>query len=162
MAYSTKDDLLLGQIPLPSYLDPDTYISNAAEEIDAIIGMTYVTPVSIQETPQTRPTKLILKKVNNFLASGRIIMALDSGGEDTQLHSYGRYLVTQAEAIIKQIASGDVTLVGAQPINSGGNGNAPVIVNGDAASIVDTFYDNFNQENWPDPRRRAWFDGRAE
>lgn len=157
MPYSTKDDLLLGQIPLPSYLDADTYISNAAEEIDAIIGMTYVTPVSIQETPATRPSKLILKKANNFLATGRIIMAIDSGGEDSQLHSYGRYLVSQAELIVKNIASGEFSLVGAQPLNPGGTGNAPSITNEDSESIVGAFYNNFNKEDWPFPRRNVDF-----
>lgn len=157
MPYSTQADLLLGEIPLPSYVNPDTYISNAADEIDAVIGMTYVTPISIQETPTTRPSKLILKKANNFLASGRIIMAVDSGGQDTQLHSYGRYLVNQAEQIVAKIANGEFILVGAQRISDTAGGNAPVIVNGDAESLVDAFYDNFNRDVWPYPRRNVDF-----
>jgi hypothetical protein len=140
-------------------VNADTYISNAAEEIDAVIGMTYVTPVAIQETPESRPSKLILKKANNMLASGRIIMAIDSGGQDDQLHQYGRYLIQEAETIVKQIAEGLIVLTGAQRVGSEATGSAPVIVNGDKESIVDAFYGNFNRDTWPLPRRRIDFGG---
>ncbi|MEU4066664.1 hypothetical protein AB0F25_30500 [Streptomyces wedmorensis] len=157
MPYSDESDLLLGQVPLPSYISAAAYISNAAEEIDAVIGMTYVTPVSLQETPENRASILILKKANNFLASGRIIMAVDAGGQESELHKYGQYLVRQAEAIIKAIKEGEFQLVGAVRLNPELGGTAPIIHNADSESIVDAYYDNFNRSNYPLPRRRVSF-----
>lgn len=149
MAYSLVTDLLIGEIPTPAYIDVDKYIASAADEIDAVIGQIYITPVVVQSSPANRATTLILKKLNNFLASGRIILAMDSGGENKQLHQYGLYLVKEAEAILKAISTGMIVLNGGQPITIGGGATAPTILNSDAASIVDTFYDNFNAENPP-------------
>lgn len=158
MPYSEAGDLLIGQIPLPAYVSAETYISAAAEEIDAIIGMTYLTPVSMTASPENRASILVLKKANNFLASGRIIMAVDAGGQDSELHKYGQYLVREAEAIVKAIAEGEYVLVGATRLNpASAGGTAPVIHNGDAISLVDAYYDNFNRANYPLPRRRISF-----
>lgn len=159
MAYSEEGDLLIGQIPLPAYVIAQTYISNAAEEIDAIIGMTYVTPVSLQDAPESRASKLVLKKANNFLASGRIIMAVDAGGQDSELHKYGQYLVREAEKIVRAIAEGEFILVGATRLDGEMSSSAPTIDNADAASIVDAYYDNFNRANYPFPRRSIRFGG---
>lgn len=159
MPYSQSGDLLTGQIPLPAYVDAEAYILNAAEEIDAIVGMTYVTPVNLQETPENRASMLVLKKANNFLASGRIIMALDSGGQDSELHKYGAYLVREAEKIVRSIAEGEFILVGATRLSGEAGGSAPTIDNADPVSIVDAYYDNFNRANYPLPRRRISFGG---
>lgn len=159
MPYSESTDLLTGQIPLPAYVDTQAYISNAADEIDAIIGMTYVTPVNLQETPENRASILVLKKANNFLASGRIIMAVDAGGQDSELHKYGQYLVREAEKIVRSIAEGQFILVGATRLNGEAGGSAPTIDNADPVSIVDAYYENFNRENYPFPRRRVSFGG---
>lgn len=103
----------------------------------------YVTPVQVSDSPDTRATGLILKKANNMLASGRIIMAIDAGGQDTDLHKYGRYLVSEAEKIVQSILSGSVFLTGATPLSSSSAGTAPVIVNAEDESEVDSFYKNF-------------------
>lgn len=155
MAYSEVGDLLIGNVPTPTYISPDTYIANAAEEIDAAIGTLYVTPVQISDAPDTRPTKLILKKANNMLASGRIIMSMDAGGQDSDLHKYGRYLVSEAEKIVQAIVSGAVYLTGATPLNADQAGTAPTILNAEDTSNVDAFYDNYKPSLIP-PLPRLW------
>lgn len=149
MAYSEVGDLLIGNVPLPPYINGETYIQNAAEEIDAVIGMLYVTPVQIADSPDTRASRLILKKANNMLASGRIIMAMDAGGQDSELHKYGRYLVSEAEKIVQAISSGTIFLVGATSLGTATGGTAPVIVNAEDKSQVDSFYDNYKPSLFP-------------
>lgn len=151
MPYSESSDLLIGNVPLPPYINADTYIQNASDEIDAVIGTMYVTPVQIADSPDTRSSRLILKKACNMLASGRIIMAMDAGGQDSDLHKYGRYLVSEAEKIVQAIMAGSMYLNGATPLNSASAGTAPVIVNADDKSQVDAFYDNYKPSTMPLP-----------
>lgn len=161
MPYSVAADLLTGNIPLPSYVDKDAYIQAAADEIDAVVGQIYVTPVSVQAGPTTRPTQLILKKANNFLASGRIILAMDSAGQEDQMHKYGRYLVGEAEKILQGIIDGKIILTGATQINGATGVTAPTILNAETESLVDQYYDNFNVATWPYPSKPAYL-GRPE
>lgn len=156
MPYSVIGDLLTGDMQFPAYIDPDKFVASTAEEIDAVIGQLYITPVVVATSPLSRSTMLILKKVNNFLASGRIILAMDAAGQNKQLHSYGKYMVTEAEGILKAITEGKITLAGATPILSGG-GTAPVIVNAESTSTVDEFYSNFIPAWPPFIQDRVWF-----
>lgn len=143
MAYSSKDDLLLGNIPLPVSADPERYVDDASDEVDSIIGFRYATPVDMTEPgPVARPARLLLKRVANFLASGRLLLAVAAGSEDRQLHAYGNSLVQQALYCLKEIAEGEIILPGAlpstdvSPIQTG-----PLIYNKDVSSNVDDFYD---------------------
>lgn len=161
MPYSVVGDLLHGNVPLPAYINPESFINSAAEEIDAVVGQIYVTPVSVQVGPTTRPTMLVLKKANNFLATGRIILAMDSAGQDDALHKYGRYLVGEAEKILQAITEGKILLTGATPINGTTNSTVPTIKNAEGQSLVDQFYENFNVTTWPHPSKPAYL-GRPE
>lgn len=144
MAYSTTADLLTGNIPLPSYLDPQKFINDAADEIDSRIGFTYQTPVDIEApTNVTRPVILFLKRISNWLASGRLLLAAAASAEDTQLHAYAYSLVRDAETGLQAIVDGDIVLEGAALANGGSSTvvtNAPLISNGDTESLVDAFY----------------------
>jgi phage gp36-like protein len=112
--YCEVQDLQTGNIPAPSAPNKtlEKYIEEAADEIDSHIGLRYSTPVVADETPVTRPVKLLLKRLNAWLASGRFILAADSGGEDDQVHQFGLYLVTQALAALEAISSGKIVLPG--------------------------------------------------
>lgn len=161
MPYSAVGDLLHGNVPLPPYINPETYVASAAEEIDAVVGQIYITPISVQAGPTTRPTMLILKKANNFLATGRIILAMDSAGQDDALHKYGRYLIGEAEKILQAITEGKILLTGATPIDGTSNATVPTILNAEDKSLVDSFYENFNLSSWPNPSTPTYF-GRPE
>lgn len=143
MAYSVLGDLLTGNIPLALSVDAQRYIDDASDEVDSIIGFRYNTPVDIIDpTPVARPACLLLKRIANFLASGRLIMAIAASSEDTSLNAYGKSLVDQALYCLKEIAEGEIVLPGAipspdnTPMQSG-----PLHYNKDVSSNVDDFYD---------------------
>lgn len=142
MAYSTKDDLLLGSIPLPAYIDVDKAIQDAADEIDSYIGFTYKTPINMDEaSPVVRPARLLIKRISAHLSSGRIIMSLDSSGQNDELHQYGLYLVNLALEALAEIKAGRALLDGAEKVPSGeGNATVPLISNLDETSQVEDFY----------------------
>lgn len=172
MAYSEVEDLLTGNIPLPSQYDPQKFVNDAADEIDSHIGFLYATPVNVSEGgPVVRPARLLLKRLNNFLATGRLLMAADAAGENKQLHAYALKLVEDATAALMQIADGSVVLDGALPAPGLGvptetSHRGPLIYNKDLESAVDAFYDElvpvnlfgsrvngqvsgFESERWP-------------
>lgn len=141
-AYCTSADLLLGNVPVPS--DAQKYIDAAAEEIDSHIGFKYQTPVVVGNSPEQRPIELLLKRLNAWLASGRLILALDGAGEDDQLHTYGAYLVTQVNETLAKIMDGSITLPGVPPSSPEGSiQTGPMMANGEEASFVDAHAEVF-------------------
>lgn len=145
MPYSVPSDMLVGSVTLSRGLEPQKYVDDAADEIDSSIGFIYVTPVDIESdgNPVVRPARLLLKRLNNNLATGRYIMAMTASGQRLELHAYGAQLVKEVIEILKQIAAGDILLEGAPKIDDGeGNANftGPQIANLDAESNVESFY----------------------
>lgn len=140
--YSEKEDLLIGDLPLgPQYGDGSRFVQMGADEIDSQIGNIYVTPIVLADTPENRPARLMLKKLNNLLASGRLILDMALAGEDRELQSYGRSLLSEALNLLKELSSGGYVVPGAIPLpgtedNSGG----PRIKNEDPESLVEGFY----------------------
>jgi hypothetical protein len=146
VAYCEEDDLLLGNIPIASYVSKAQYINDASDEIDSYIGFVYKTPVTFTspDDPASRPARLLLKRINAHLASGRLIMALDAGGQDDRLHAYGYSLVKEAVASLLGIADGTIVLEGAEPVTERPDSTDPkgiVVHNIDAESNVEAFYD---------------------
>lgn len=142
MAYSEPEDLLTGAIPTPAYLSPAGYVNDAADEIDSKLGFIYVTPIDLDETDDaTRPARLLLKRINNFLATGRLLMAVASPEEDNQVHAYASRLIAEANSALNDIAKGDIDLgadklpAQVEPVVT------PLVVYGDAESNVEAFYD---------------------
>lgn len=152
MAYSAPGDLLMGKIPLPSYIDPQKVVDDAADEMDSKIGFLYQTPVDINELSSqlVRPARLLLKRINNNLATGRLILAIASPEENKNLHAYGWALVTEATKALECIAEGEVKLDGAPLVDtSGGEAvTTPLIDNLDAESNVEAFYDRLANPNY--------------
>ncbi len=147
MTYSTKDDLRIGDIRLPDrYGDGSSFVVSAAEEIDAQLGHIYVTPFDIDENvPQNRPAILILKKINNLIASGRLIMDLAASKEDTTLHAYGWAMLKEGLGLLKALQDRSILLTGSELIDYNADGEqtptGPMIHNVDSESRVESFYD---------------------
>jgi len=146
--YSEDTDLLIGDMPLPKGMLPQRYVDDAANEIDSMIGFIYQTPVDISSdsTPVARPVRLLLRRLSNNLASGRLIMAMTTGGQRQDLHAYGAKLVADAVEILKQIQAGDLFLEGVPLVERTGQDpdsqfTGPQIANVDAESNVESFYD---------------------
>ena len=142
-AYCTTADLLIGDIPTSAGLDPAKYVQDAADEIDSKIGFVYQTPIPVGPSDGTpRPVVLLLKRINAHLASGRLILAATIPAESERLNAYGRSLVRESEEAIQAIASGQIILDGVLPGGLAMPAKAiPKILNGDAESSVDAFYD---------------------
>lgn len=144
-AYSKVEDLLTGDIRLPGYLDVPGAVQDATDEIDSKIGALYDTPIDISDTsPVSRPARLMLKRVANFLASGRLLLEVAASAEQTELHAYAKSLVDEANLAISQIATGELPLPGAEMVpNAQRRGSTPLIANVDATSNVEAFYERF-------------------
>lgn len=148
-AYCTKDDLLTGDIPLAGkYGDGSSFVQMAADEIDAELGHIYVTPIVIEDAtePENRPSVLTLKKINQLLASGRIILDMAAGGEDTDLHAYGRRMIDEALLLLGKICDSKMILRGAEMINSSDvdvENTAVSVTQADSVSLVESFYDRY-------------------
>lgn len=143
VTYSQVGDLLIGDVPLaPHYGDGTKLVENAADDIDAQLGHIYVTPFVIADTPVNRPSLLLLKKINNLLASGRLIMDMALGGEDTQTNAYARTLYNEALANLKQLTKMQIVLNGADllPDEEAQLNTGPVVNNEDSISLVENFY----------------------
>jgi hypothetical protein len=118
MAYSDASDLLIGDVIISGSIDKEQFIQGAADEIDSKIGWLYQTPIKVEGDPSADPPipalprheALLLKGINNKLASGRLIMALDVAGEQTTLHAYGARMVKEAMDELLMIANGDIDL----------------------------------------------------
>lgn len=149
MPYSSVDDLMLGDLLVSSHIDKGKFVTEAAEEIDSKIGFIYRLPLVATGTPPPASLplhqQLLLKGINNKLASGRLIMTLDIAGEGTALHAYGLRLVTEATQELMLIANGTVDLSAVRlPDNTVSDGFAtrsPSIINVDATSAFEDFYD---------------------
>lgn len=152
MAYSEAADMLLGEIPPPTSAVADKYVNDAADEIDSKLGLRYVTPISIDAEPKNRASKLLLKRLNNWLASGRYVMAQSVTSELQQVHAYGAQLVRDATKALDAIVSGEYSLQGAQFLDTDDIGKSgPVIFNLDAESGVESFYGLTQRDpmTWP-------------
>lgn len=112
MAYSEVSDLLTGDLMISARIDKQKVVQDAADEIDAKLGWLYQVPVVIEGGPSgvNRHQVLLLKQINNKLASGRLILSLHIAGEDNSLHAYGLRLVKEATEELLLIANGTLDL----------------------------------------------------
>lgn len=141
MAYSSVDNLLIGKIPLPANVDPQQYVDNATDEVDSYIGFTYVTPIDVSDTSVVdRPVRLLLKRIANMIATGRLILAMSGGAEMQKVHAYGRSLIRDASEVLTQISEGKVVLTSVPTVAGGTETTGPQIFNLDSESNVEAFY----------------------
>jgi hypothetical protein len=149
--YSEPNDLLLGNIPHPSYIDTAKLLQDVADEIDSRIGYTYATPLDVADTSSVaRPARLLIKRISRNLATGRLILQVASPEENHRLHAYGWSLVSESLEALKCIAEGDIILDGA-PLADGASTppiTAPQIANLDAESNVEAFYNRLANPNY--------------
>lgn len=153
-AYCGVEHLLIGDIPLAGrYGTGENFVNLAAEEIDAQIGHIYVTPVEFDEsTPEkaarVRPSVLLLKKLNILLASGRIVLDMAAGGEDDNLHAYGKRMLDEALRLLTMITNGQIELIDAPLIESEAStvdNTHMVISQDDPYSLVEGFYERYGK-----------------
>jgi hypothetical protein len=163
VAYCTKSDLLIGDIPLAAkYGDGAGFVNLAADEIDAEIGHLYVTPIDFDalegaaseaEVAKMRPSRLLLKKINTLLASGRIILDMAAGTEDDRLHSYGASMISEARDLLEKVCDGkiflQVPMIGDDNPDTERQDTKISVVQDDGYSLVQNFYDRYSTPLFP-------------
>lgn len=139
MAYSDVTDLLLGDLVINPTVDKQKFVDQAAEEIDSKLGWLYKLPLEAISPATLLPgyQLLLLKGINNKLATGWLILTLDIAGEGTTLHAYGWALVREARSELMSLANGEV-LLSATRIQSDLNisDKIPGIHNEDSESLL--------------------------
>lgn len=138
--YSSTGDLLLGDMELGENFDSERYVRAAHNEINSRLGFIYVLPIEVEAESASA---LLLNKICNFLASGRLILAQAVGGEDQQVQAYGRSLIRDAFTELGLILNGDLPLQDAELIGGSPAARVPSIKNRDAVSAVEAFEDEF-------------------
>lgn len=110
--YSEESDLLVGDMMFGPSTSKQKYIDGAADDMNAKIGYIYSLPLAPVSPLTALPEyeQLLLKSINNKLASGRLIMDMAIGGEQQTLHAYAKRLVDEANQELMCIANGDVEL----------------------------------------------------
>lgn len=115
------------------------FVDDAADEIDSKLGFLYATvPLIVDPAlPGALPRheRLLLKNINNRLASGRLILTLDIAGEDTTLHAYGWSLVRDSLRELMLVANGEVLLT-APRITATKRDERPAVNNHDQESLL--------------------------
>lgn len=136
MAYSKSDEMLTGDLELSG--DREKFIKAATSEIDSVLGRVYLLPLSGLAAHST----LWLNRISVLISTGRYILAQSIGGEDQSLNAYGERCLNEGQSMLMEILTGGVILSGATPVSTGGTtGNGPSIIQGDATSGVDAFYE---------------------
>lgn len=143
--YSTISELLLGDIQVSTSTPRQKFVDDAANEIDSILGRRYDTPLDVSDTSvMPRYARLFVKRAANNLATGRLILALASAGEDVTIHAYGLSLVNNALMALESIACGEYDLPGVQETTPSTRVRGPKIINVDPFSGVSAYYQRFS------------------
>lgn len=137
--YSVIADLLIGDVTVDDTVK-QRHVNQAADEVDSILGFLYPTPFT--EGAVSRPGWLLIKRLANFIASGRLLLEIDQAGEEQMVHAYGKSLLQQATDAMEMVLNGAVNLLpgddgsdtDAKPVN------AMLIANVDNFSVVEAFY----------------------
>lgn len=139
--YSEIRDLLLGELSAPENEKTIKYVQDATDEVDSKLGFLYVTPIVIDPNGEFRASVLLLKRIANYLASGRLILANAASREEQFLNAYGESLLKEALLALDALASGTMPLPGATPLNPDDKGTSgPIVNNLDQQSNVESFY----------------------
>ena len=141
--YCEPDDLILGQLSedIPRWIGSDynKQIELAAEEIDLMVGRVYRLPLTLVEGTIDY---LLMKKLNRFIATGRILMAASSANETSNVHKYAAYLLAQGNAALEAIVNGTLELVDQEKTDDSlqDYDSGPSIFLSDKDSFIRDFY----------------------
>lgn len=138
MPYCDVDDLLVGDLRFGNDVLQDRFVLDAADEIDGALGVVYSLPITQAMVPAH--SWKTLKRCNAHLATGRLLMAVGVPGEEDAVHAYALFMLREGHELLAALASGQIPLPGVPQVPGQGDFRAPMIVQGDIESGVDTFY----------------------
>ncbi|AVP43202.1 head-to-tail adaptor [Gordonia phage Lidong] len=135
-------------IKLPTGVTWDSLAETASNEVDSNLGVRYVTPIQVSANdPTQKAAAYWLQNVTSMVAAGRLMLSIAAPGSQDTANSYGQYLLRNAQQLMNDVISGKVDLPGAEEVPANGSTiQGPTVLNQDAFSQVDLFYDNFMPE----------------
>lgn len=177
--YSDPDDMLVGtDFALPADDTLERFVRDAAQEIDSRLGFKYVIPLKFtrivggsvsyvdpEDSSTYTPSYLLVRRLSNFIASGRYLLAATSPEEQNSLHQYANKLLRDAEAILSQITSNRADLeIEELPSDDMDTPYGLLVKNRDKRSMVQEFEEqamNYNNpflgaESTPTPYRNPY------
>lgn len=142
MPYCTNADLLVGDLTVS---DPTrtAFVQRGADEMDQELAKIYVLPLTpIPPAIALSASGLLaLKRCNYLISSGRLLIDRGGAALDEHLQAYGASLLQEGQMLLYQIVSGNVILGAVTIATEDTTGNAPSIINFDATSGVDAYYE---------------------
>lgn len=146
----------MGDIQAGSNVNLDAFVQNASDEMDSKLGFLYEVPfVQAHFAPWVWT---LIKQTANKIATGRLLLALNSGGEASAENAYGAGLLKEGLTALQEMVTGSMVLPGATPVASPSStdGNGPTILVADQFSGVDTFYSNVMDPPLVPPYNSPW------
>ncbi|QDF18234.1 head-to-tail adaptor [Gordonia phage Dakiti] len=150
-------------IKLPQNATWESLAETASNEIDSRLGVRYVTPFQVSPSdPAQRAAAFWLQNVTSMVAAARLMLSIAAPGSQDSANSYGQYLLRNVNELVNDVISGKVDLAGCEEVGANDSViQGPTILNEDAFSQVDVFYDNFAPEGImpglkPRPRGNPW------
>lgn len=162
VTYSAVVDLLIGDQEVKTDIKT-RHVIDASNEIDSKLGFLYDVPFT--EAAVSAPAWILIKRVANNFASGRLLLEVNQSREGASIGyqglpvkvvSYGQSLIDDAQTVIQMIIDGKINLNPPDP----GESDNPLnqqhgmrVVNLDPHSPVEAFYGWAAQRTYPpDPR----------
>lgn len=141
---------LLGDWTMPRDQTMDSWVIRAADEMDGIIGQRYKLPLEIDDViPDHRADYLLLKRINEFLAAGRLLLGAAGGGQEGSTNAYATYLVNEATKELARISAGRTLLEAGEELELAAPTVGVMALNRDESSFVDQFYSSFGTAHQP-------------
>lgn len=82
-----------------------------------------------------------------MIAAGRLMLSIAAPGSQDTANNYGQYLLRNAQELMNDVIKSKVDLPGAEEVSANSSTiQGATILNEDAYSQVDLFYDNFMDE----------------
>jgi hypothetical protein len=141
----------LGNLKLPVAVTVESLCETAANEVDGLLGVRYAVPITVSvNVAEEKATSYWLQMVSSQIAAGRMMVSAGAAASQDTTNNYGRYLLSQAYGQIKLVTDGKKDLAGAVEIGNEDETEVkgPYIINQDAYSQVDAFYDNFEPDGF--------------
>ncbi|UTN91178.1 head-to-tail adaptor [Gordonia phage PokyPuppy] len=135
-------------IKLPPGASWESLAETASNEVDSRLGLRYVTPFQVSPNdPAQRAAAYWLQNVTSMVAAARLMLSIAAPGSHDNANVYGQYLLQNANRLIDDVMSGKVDLTGVEEVSANDSViQGPTILNEDAFSQVDVYYDNFMPE----------------
>lgn len=138
--YSDAEDMLIGDLAVHDNAIKAPHLRQATDEIHAALGTLYIIPIDVDAL---EPYSLsYLRGISNKIASGRFMMAMGQS-QDDQPNPYGRYLLREGQAELRELSTLKTILEGAARRDGTDESRAGGVIIKDAEAPFDYFERSF-------------------